>query len=39
MHQDGTGLRQLTTTRGVTIEENGVRFEAPFPFAFPGRTD
>jgi hypothetical protein len=32
MHEDGTGLRQLTQTRGYTR----VSVEAPFPFAYPG---
>jgi hypothetical protein len=37
MHVDGTGLRQLTTTRGYTRDANGVvTVELPFPFAWPG---
>ena len=39
LHQDGTGLRQLTDTQGYTIDASGAIVELPFPFAFPGRGD
>jgi hypothetical protein len=33
---DGTGLRQLTATRGMTTDPDGtVRVEMPGPFAYP----
>jgi hypothetical protein len=36
---DGSGLRQLTLTSGVTAEANKVTVELPGPFAFSVRTD
>ena len=36
MHQDGTGLQQLTMTRGYTRDaDRSVTVEMAFPFAFP----
>jgi hypothetical protein len=36
MHADGTGLRQLTNTRGLQTGANDFTVEMPFPFAWPG---
>ena len=37
IHEDGTGLRQLTNTQGLTKDASGaVTVELPFPFAYPG---
>ena len=37
MHSDGTGLRQLTNTRGYIQDASGaVTVELAFPFAWPG---
>jgi hypothetical protein len=36
MRSDGTGLRQLTTTRGMTTDSDGtVQVEMPGPWAYP----
>jgi hypothetical protein len=38
MRPDGTGLRQLTNARGMTIDPDGtVHVELPGPFAYPRR--
>ena len=40
MHQDGTGLRQLTDARGYTSTSDGsvFSFELPYPVAHPGQA-
>ncbi len=39
MRPDGTGLRQLTDTRGMTTEADGtVTVELPGPWAVPTRS-
>ncbi|HKA30146.1 MAG TPA: hypothetical protein VKH82_12260 [Candidatus Binatia bacterium] len=39
MRPDGTGLRQLTATRGMTTDSDGtVHVELPGPFAYPSRA-
>jgi hypothetical protein len=39
LHQDGTGLRQLTNARGLTRDASGaVTVELPYPFAHPGQV-
>jgi len=38
MRRDGSGLRQLTATRGITVDPDGtVRVELPGPFAYARR--
>jgi hypothetical protein len=37
MHADGTGLNQLTETKGYSVDASGaVSVELVFPFAYPG---
>jgi hypothetical protein len=38
MRPDGSGLRQLTATRGLTVDPDGtVRVEMPGPVAYAGQ--
>ena len=37
MHQDGTGLRQLTDARGFTVDGGVISFQLPYPVAHPGQ--
>jgi hypothetical protein len=39
VHQDGSGLRQLTNARGYTSDASGaVMVDLPYPFAHPGHA-